>query len=170
MFITVVYHASHETVVNEVRQKYYVIGIRNVLRSIVFNCIICKFRRGKPQNPLMTSLPVGRLAYGLRPFSHCDVDYFGPMITKIGRRNEKRWGVLFTCLTTRAIHLELAHSLSTSSAIAALQRLSARRRAPIVMYRDNGTNFRGACKELKNELLKIDTNKQREYTLRNGMK
>ena len=140
------------------------------MRSIVFNCIICKLRRGKPQNPLMSSLPEDRLAYGLRPFSRCGVDYFCPMIIKIGRRHEKRWGVLFTCLTTRAIHLELAHSLSASSAIMALQRLSARRGAPIVMYSDNGTNFRGACKELKNELLKIDTNKQREYALRNGMK
>ena len=51
----------------------------------------------------MASLPAGRLAYKQRPFSHCGMDYFGPMIVKIGRRREKRWGCLFTCLTTRAV-------------------------------------------------------------------
>ena len=118
----------------------------------------------------MASLPEGRLAYRERPFSHCGIDYFGPITVKIGRRHEKRWAVLFTCLTTRAVHLELAHSLTASSAIMAIQRLSARRGVPMVMYSDNGTNFRGACKELKDELEKIDSNKQREYALKNGMK
>ena len=89
---------------------------------------------------------------------------------KIGRRCEKRWGVLFTCLSMRAIHLELAHSLTASSAIMAVQQLSARRGAPIVMYSDNGTNFRGACKELKDDFVKMETNKQHLYTLKNGMK
>ena len=64
------YHASHEIVVNEVRQKYYVIGLRNTLRSITYNCLICKLQRAKPQNPLMASLPEGRVAYRQRPFSH----------------------------------------------------------------------------------------------------
>ena len=45
------YHGSHETIVNEVRQKFYIIGLRNTLRSIVYNCLICKLQRGKPQNP-----------------------------------------------------------------------------------------------------------------------
>lgn len=106
----------------------------------------------------MASLPAGRLAYIIRPFSHCRVDYFGPMQVKIGRRREKRWGVPFTCLTTRAIHLELASPLTAGSAILALQRLSARRRCPTVVYSDNRTNFRGACKELKDETAKINKN------------
>ena len=119
---------------------------------------------------MMASLPAGRLAYRQRPFTHCGIDYFGPMFIKIGRRREKRWGVLFTCLSTRAIHLELASSLTASSAIMALQRLAARRGSPSVLYSDNGTNFRGACQELKDSIAMIDKNKQREYALKNGMR
>ena len=92
------------------------------------------------------------------------------MLVKISRRREKRWGVLFTCLSTRAVHLELANSLSASSAIMALQRLAARRGSPCVIYSDNGTNFRGACTELRSEISKIDTSKQHAYALKNGMK
>ena len=164
------YHASSDAVVNELRQKFYIVGLRKTLRFIIHNCLFCKLRRAKPKNPLMGSLPAGRLAYKQRPFSHCGVDYFGPMLVKIGRRREKRWGVLFTCLTTRAIHLELAHSLTTSSAIMALQRLAARRGSPSVMYSDNGTNFRGACKELSDGIATMDKNKLHKFALQNGMK
>ncbi|XP_076660469.1 uncharacterized protein LOC143363824 [Halictus rubicundus] len=157
------YHASHDAVVNELRQEFCIVGLRNTLRSLISKCLVCKIRRGKPQDPKMATLPAGRLAYRERPFSHCGVDYFGPLCVKIGRRREKRWGVLFTCLTTRAIHLDLAHSLSASSAIMASQRLAARRGSPLAVYSDNGTNFVRASKELKDAIAGIDTEKQKEY-------
>ncbi|GBP82294.1 hypothetical protein EVAR_86648_1 [Eumeta japonica] len=72
------------------------------------------------------------------------------MSVTIGRRHEKRYGALFTCLTTRAVHIELAESLSSDSMILALRRFIARRGTPRVMYSDNGTNFVGANKELMN--------------------
>ncbi|XP_046867757.1 uncharacterized protein LOC124460609 [Drosophila willistoni] len=63
----------------------------------------------------------------------------------VGRRQEKRWVALFTCLRTRAIHLELAHDLSTDSCILAMSR-----RGPVTKLRsDNGKNFIGADREAK---------------------
>ena len=93
-----------------------------------------------------------------------------PMFVKIGRRREKRWGVLFTCLSTRAIHLELAHTLSASSAIMALQRLAATRGSPLVMHSDNGTNFTRADKELREVVASLNTKRQEEYAVRHRMK
>ncbi|XP_076626466.1 uncharacterized protein LOC143344360 isoform X2 [Colletes latitarsis] len=159
------YHDSNEAVVDELRQTFYIIGLRKVLRSIVSKCLICRLHRAKPQAPVMSTLPVGGLAYRQRPFSHCGMDYFGPISVKIGRRREKRWGVLFTCLTMRAIHLELAHSLSASSAIMALQRLASRRGSPVAVYSDNSTNFKGASKELKKAITDLDRQELQEYTL-----
>ena len=164
------FHGSNETVVNELRQRFYIVGLRKTLRSLVSACLICKLRRAKPRAPMMAPLPAGRLAYRQRAFSHCGMDYFGPMMVKIGRRREKRWGVLFTCLSTRAIHLELAHSLTASSAIMALQRLSARRGMPSIIYSDNGTNFRGACKELKDGLSQMDRSRPHQFALQNGLR
>ncbi|XP_076279059.1 uncharacterized protein LOC143208473 [Lasioglossum baleicum] len=164
------YHASNNTVVNELRQMFYIIGLRKILRSVAHRCVTCRLHRARPQPPVMSTLPTGRLAYRQRPFSQCGIDYFGPMFVKIGRRREKRWGVLFTCLTTRAIHIELACSLNASSAIMALQRLAARRGTPTIVYSDNGTNFKGASREIKEAIAKIDKEKQQEYALARKIK
>ena len=56
----------------------------------------------------------------------------------------KRFGCIFTCLRTRAVHIEVAHTLSTDSFIDALQRFIGRRGKPEIVYSDNGTHFVGA--------------------------
>ena len=97
----------------------------------------------------MADLPPGRVTPGMPPFSFVGVDYFGPFTVKRGRCSVKRYGVLFTCLVLRAIHIEVSHTLDTSSFINALRRFIARRGAVIEIRSDNATNFVGAEKELK---------------------
>ena len=155
-------------VMNEVRQKYWILGLRNILRNLAYKCFECRKLRANLVSPAMADLPVGRLAYLQRRFKHYGVDYFGPLFIKIRRRREKRWGVIFTCLTTRAVHLELSHLLSTDSAILVVQRMSARRGMPTVIYSDCGTNFKGASKELKQALLNIDKEKQHDFGMKNN--
>ena len=163
------FHGSNDTVLNEIRQDFQILGLRGVLRSVASRCIVCRIQRAKPFSPKMGNLPLGRMAYRLRPFSHCGLDYFGPLLVKIGRRREKRWGALFTCLTTRAIHVELAHTLNADSAIMCIQRLGARRGSPICLYSDNGSNFRRAEKELKEAVGKIDDNKIGAFAQKKGI-
>ncbi|XP_062702261.1 uncharacterized protein LOC134285478 [Aedes albopictus] len=113
----------------------------------------------------MGDLPKARLAAYVRPFSYIGVDYFGPFSVTVGRRVEKRWGVLVTCLTVRAIHIELAHTLNTESCIMALRNCFSRRGVPIQIISDRGTNFIGAEKELKNALQSVDQDAMiREFT------
>jgi hypothetical protein len=75
---------------------------------------------------------------------------------KFGKRREKKWGAIFTCLNSRAIHIELASSLSTDSAIRDIKRFRGRTGALKKIYCDNGTNFRNAETELPRSLLKLD--------------
>ncbi|XP_060802199.1 uncharacterized protein LOC132902161 [Amyelois transitella] len=145
----VFHHGNHATVINELRQRYWIVGIRAAVRSIAHLCQWCKVRKSMPTTIPMGDLPPERLSHNSHPFTCTAVDYFGPMTITIGRRHEKRWGALFTCLTTRAVHVELATSLSTDSMIMALRRFAARRGMPKVIYSDNGTNFVGANRELK---------------------
>ena len=96
----------------------------------------------------MADLPIERLGYQHPPFSNTGVDYFGPFLVPIRRSTEKRWGFLFTCLTTRAVHIEVVPSLDTRSCVMGVERFIARRGTPTTIMSDNGTNFVGAQKEL----------------------
>ncbi len=97
----------------------------------------------------MSDLPSARLQLYKPTFHSCGMDCFGPFIIKIGRHTEKRWGVLFKCLTMRAVHLDLLPSLSTDSFLMALRRFIARRGTPAQLWSDRGTNFRGGERELR---------------------
>ena len=93
----------------------------------------------------MADLPEHRVTPDKSPFTFVGVDYFGPFVVK----RVKRYGVLFTCLAVRAVHLEIAHSLDTSSFLHALRRFIARRGQPDVIRSDNGTNFVSGEKEIR---------------------
>lgn len=99
------------------------------------------------------------------PFTYAGVDFFGPLYVKDKRSERKRWGVLFTCLSSRAIHLEVSNTLSTDSFINALRRFVARR-GPVRQLRcDRGTNFVGAKNELDAALAELNTKTVKDHLL-----
>ncbi|CAK1594930.1 unnamed protein product [Parnassius mnemosyne] len=117
----------------------------------------------------MGNLPRSRVAHHQRPFTYCGLDIFRPMEVIVGRRREKRYGVIFTCLTLCAIHIETVAFLKTHSLIMALRRMAARRGWPRHLYSDNGTNFRGADKELQRTMQDLDQEYLRSVGVNNGM-
>ncbi|XP_055918440.1 uncharacterized protein LOC129950533 [Eupeodes corollae] len=155
-------HQSDETVVNTLRQKFYISQLRSALKAIKKLCPRCKINKARPHPPIMAPLPQARLASFCRPFSYVGVDYFGPLCVTVGRRTEKRWGVLLTCLTVRAVHIEVAHTLTTDSCILCLRNFIARRGTPIEFHSDNGTNFCGAERELREAAASIRKDKLME--------
>lgn len=64
--------------------------------------------------------------------------------------------MLFTCLTVRAVHIEVVYSLSTESAILGMRRFMSLRGCPRKIFSDNGTNFKGASNEIKDFLKNLD--------------
>ena len=111
----------------------------------------------------MANLPSARLQSEEPPFSHTRADCFGPFIIKKGRMELKGYGCVFICMTTRAIHLEVSPDLTTDSFINALRRFFARRGPSTHLYTDNGTDFTGAERVLKEEVKRWNENKIHEY-------
>nr|XP_054770423.1 uncharacterized protein LOC129278240 [Lytechinus pictus] len=145
-------HSGRNYVLAVLREKYWLLSAGTAIRSMISKCVICRRQRGKMMNQRMADLPENRLLPDEPPFSKVGIDYFGPFEVKRGRRREKRYGVMFTCLTVRAIHLEVAHSLDTDSCISAIRRFIARRGNVKEILSDNGTNLVGAERELKREI------------------
>ena len=96
----------------------------------------------------MADLLQDRLLPDKPPFTNTGVDYFGSIEVRRGRVKVKRYGVLITCLTVRAVHLEVAHSLDTDLCINALRHFQTRRGQVSILRSDNGTNFVSAEREL----------------------
>lgn len=80
------------------------------------------------------------------------MDVFGPWYIKEGRKELKRWGIVFTCLSSRAIHLETLNTMETSSFINALRRFINRRGKVRQLRSDQGSNFIGGRNELNAEV------------------
>ncbi|XP_065084488.1 uncharacterized protein LOC135706762 [Ochlerotatus camptorhynchus] len=145
-------HANNETVVNEIRQKFHISELRTAVKKVASGCYWCRVYKSKPQVPPMAPLPSARLTPYVRAFTFTGLDYFGPITVRFGRGGVKRWVALFTCLGTRAVHLEVAYSLSSESCKMAIRRFIARRGAPQEIYSDQGTNFQGASAELRQQI------------------
>ena len=128
------------------------------MRKISHQCPNCKRRRARPQ--LKAHLP---------PFSHVGVDYFGPLTVRRFRKTENRYSCLFTCFVTRAVHIEVAHDLGTDSYLMALRRMMSRRGKPQLIQFDNGTNFVGANRELRDCLQSWNRQRIHDEMLQEGI-
>ena len=126
---------------NEIRSAgYWVIGGSSAVSNHIAQCVTCRKLRGTPQDQKMAGLPEDRLEPALL-FTLFAVDYFGPWYEKEGHRELKRYGVLFTCMSSRAIHLEVSNSLDTDSFLNAYRRLVCRRGPVHQLRSDQGTNL-----------------------------
>eukprot|EP00063_Salmo_salar_P093573 XP_014068408.1 PREDICTED: uncharacterized protein LOC106612089 [Salmo salar] len=139
-------HPGPERVYGEMRQKYWILGGRGAIRKHRYACVECQRWRARATVPKMADLPPARLRLLKPPFWSTGVDCFGPLTIKLGRRVEKRWGILFKCLTTRCVHLDLLESLDTEAFLMALRRFISRRGKPYEILADRGTSFKAEAR------------------------
>jgi hypothetical protein len=142
-------HQGRGITMNEVRSSgYWIIGGKSVIAKLIKKCAICQRLRATVKDQKMVDLPKERLEAS-PPFTYSAVDYFGPWYIKQGRKEMKRYGVLITCMSSRAIHLEVSETLETDSFLNTYRRFVCRR-GPIRQIRcDCGTNFVGASAKLQ---------------------
>lgn len=162
------FHQGTETVINNLRQRFWILRIRQTVKGIIKSCQRCNNRKVLPATPIMGQLPLCRIEPTIRCFIKTGVDYFGPIKVAVKRSSEKRYGVIFTCMVTRAIHLEIAHDLTTNSFIHVLRQFGCRRGFPEEIYSDNGANFKSADKELSDAIKELNQTEISKFcTVRN---
>ena len=156
-------HGGRTSTINEIRANgYWIIGISGMVRSLIFRCVGCRIQRGAMGCQKMSNLPAERMSTE-PPFTYCGVDMFGPFSVKEGRKVLKRYCALFTCMSSRAVHIEVTASMNTDSFIQALRRFVARRGVIRTIRSDNGGNFVGADNELQQAWEEMDHSKISDY-------
>ena len=161
-------HAGRNTTLNELRLNgFWVINGNSLVRFVLSKCVKCKVLRGKASVQQMASLPKERLEPSA-PFTYCGLDMFGPFIIRERRSDLKRYGIIFTCLNSRAVHMESVSAMDTDSFLLCLRRFIGRRGAVRTIRCDNGTNFVGAKHELQRAVQEINVNKISNFLLSLG--
>ena len=143
-------HCGYKSLMHEARRTLWIIGLRKMAKSVVSKCVDCRKLRKKPLQQLMGQLPSLRVAAGFPPFSNTAMDMFGPLQIRLNRRTlQEAQIIIFTCATTRAVHLELVTDKSTEAFLMAFRRFACLRGHPNVCWSDRGSNFVGAQEYLR---------------------
>ncbi|XP_052406346.1 uncharacterized protein LOC127952103 [Carassius gibelio] len=146
---------------------FWLVGAKRCISSLLHKCVTCRKLRGKMEHQQMAALPAERVQVA-PPFTYVGVDVFGPWEivsrrTRGGVFNSKRWAVMFSCMCSRAVHIEVIEAMSTSSFINALRRFFAIRGPAKQIRSDCGTNFIGASRELEMDLSNPGFKRVEEY-------
>lgn len=110
-----------EVTLPTVRRRFWITNANSAIRNIIAECSFCRCYNGRAVEQKMADFPEARILPDLLAFTNTGVDYCGPVEVKKGRSTCKRYGVIFTCMASRAVHLEVAVSLETDACINALQ-------------------------------------------------
>lgn len=151
---------------------FWIVGSKRLISSILYNCVTCRKLRRDVEQQKIADLPIDRTQPG-PPFTCVGLDAFGPWNivtrrTRGGVTNCKRWAILFTCLTTRGVHIEVVEEMSASSFINAYRRFVALR-GPVKQIRsDRGTNFVGSTNDLNINTINVEDGLVKSVLYENG--
>ena len=144
-------HLGIASSMSKVRLRFWIIGLKTLMKAIIRDCRKCKERLMSLQSQIMSTLPIERIKPA-PPFACVAIDYFGPFVTRgeVQKRTRgKAYGVLFTCLVSRAVYVDIADDYSTDGFLQVLRRFSSLRGWPAMIYSDPGTQLVGASNELR---------------------
>ena len=119
-------HLGQEWTLSLIRKRYWITKARVVINKITRNCMTCKRLFSQPTPQKMASLPAERIEHDKPPFFYIGIDCFGPFYVKQRRSEIKRFGCIFTCLTTRTVHIEMLYNLEADTFINGLRRFISR--------------------------------------------
>ena len=142
-------HSGRSATLQEIRRAgYWIINCNALVCYVIFNCIRCKSMQGKFGEQIVADTPKDGVSEALT-FIYCGVDLFGPFLLNVRQSQLKRYGALFTCPVSRAVHIEVVATMQTDLFIMALRRMIARRSNIRSVRGDNGTNFMGTYNDIK---------------------
>ena len=162
-------HSGIRDTLTTIRERFWILRGREAVKQVIKKCVICLRIDGtsyKSQPP--TDLPHERVSED-PPFTHVGLDFAGPLIVGNGNPNEtessKVYICLFTCASTRAVHLELSKSLNVPDFLLAFRRFASRRGLPATLKSDNAKTFKSSNKEIlkivrSNEVLRYLANQR----------
>ena len=156
-FTTLLIRHAHQTMVHYgvgstmtfLREKYWITSMRSTVKKVLHRCRVCKKVAGRAYlTPVAPPLPDFRLN-DLKAFQSTAVDFTAHLYVKVRDTTRKVYVCLFTCCSTRAVHLEITQDLSCESFLRAFRRFTSTYSVPHLIYCDNAKTFTSGENEIK---------------------
>ena len=129
-----VFHTGCAQALRSIRQKYWIPQGCTAVKRVLKMCAVCRRHEGGPYSmPHMPQIPTERVSTSA-PFTYTGLDYFGPLFIKTKRETQKVLVCLYTCLVTRAIHLELMYDVTTQQFLLGFRRFIEKERVTFKVY------------------------------------
>lgn len=165
-------HGGIDSTLARLQSRFWVPGARRILKSIKRNCVVCRKLERNLEDQCMGQVRTERMKPS-PPFYHTAVDLFGPFVIKDAVRRRVRgkcFGVIFTCLVSRAVHLDITENYSTEAFLGSLRRFVSIRGYPQTIHSDNGTQLVAANKELREIAKSLDLDAISRFGNNDGIK
>ena len=174
LYIEMIHYEKHVGVDSDmakVRLEYWVVGLQKLCKMTRFNCIVCRKKYSKLSSQIMGVLPEGRLKPS-PPWSVIGIDLLGPFDIRgeVNKRSYgKGYGVIFVCLPTTAIYLDIANDYSTNAFLIVFRRFVSLRGYPSVVHSDAGSQLVGASDVLRDICNGWDWEQIMDYSTNGGL-
>ena len=165
------FHSGVSHTLAQLRNEYWIPQGRAEVKKAIHGCGTCKRFQGGPfKLPSMSPWPRKKVAK-CAPFTYTGLDYFGPLYIQGESSKGRVWVCLFTCVTVRAIHLELIKDMTAEQFLLALRRFIARRGKPSQIIFDNAPQFKLAKTAISDKAWKetISNHEVQSYTANQGI-
>ena len=170
-FIHEIAHLGVASTVSKVRLRFWIVRLSKLVKSVQNKCIKCKAMRKIKNEQIMGELPVDRLKPA-PPFFNTSLDFFGPFLVR-GETNKrsrgKAYGIIYNCLLSRAVHIELSTDYSTNGFLIALRRFMSIRGQPAKIRSDSGSQLVAANRELKEIIQGLEKKQLLEFGSEKGI-
>ena len=168
-------HAGVSHTLASIRSSgYWIVRGRNLVKKTLKSCVVCRIWKARPAHQCMAPLPPERITSG-QPFQTVGIDFAGPLYIRMPKCCEHNWTkkhsdttkmyiCLFTCATTRGVHLELAQDLSAEAFLNCFRRFIARRGTPELVISDNGRNLEKGQKDIERFQKSVKHDRTKEFS------
>ena len=154
---SLVKHSGITATLTTLREWFWVLRGRETVKKILRHCIVCqRYEIATRKTPQFADLPNHQVSEN-PPFSHTGLDFARPLYVRGNRsraehgehNHDKVYVCLFTCASTRAVHLELTRGLNVQDFLLAFPRFASRLGLPATIQSDNGKTFQSSSKEIR---------------------
>ena len=164
-------HLGVSSTTSKVRERFWIVNLQRLSKTVRYRCVICRKLDKKTEVQRMGQLPLERLKPA-PAWSSTSLDYFGPLQIRgeVNKRSRgKAYGVLFNCMLTRAVYIDLAPDYSTAGFLMVLRKFVSLRGCPSKLYSDPGSQLTAASKELRAAVKNLDQDTLREFGAENSV-